>query len=98
VRSAGEVTVYAFTTLSADGRHVASPFKASFDAIERLHGVAFEETAEVVAASELDARGFYHPPTDEWKSSSFDLQHGLDVHELDETGEPPPADGKAGAP
>ena len=80
----GDVTVYAFTILSAQGTSVASPYKAPLDVIRRQHGVAFEGTAEVVAAQDLDRDGFYRPPGDEWQSSSFDLQQGLDVRELDE--------------
>jgi hypothetical protein len=88
VRRLKDVTVYAFTTLASDGRHVASAWKAPLDVIDARQGVAFEETAEVVAARDLDEQGFYRPPEDEWQSSSFDLQQGLDVVELEEDLDP----------
>jgi hypothetical protein len=82
--SGRRVVVYAFSVRSPDdGSYVAASYKASLETIARLNGILFEETAESIPASRLDADGRYDPGDEGWKSSSFDLQQGLDVREMD---------------
>jgi hypothetical protein len=92
MRRRRRVVVYAFSVRSAeDASYVAASYKATLETITRLNGIPFEETAESVPAWRLDADGRYDPGDDGWKSSSFDLQQGLDVQEVDGNPEEWPA-------
>jgi hypothetical protein len=88
-------TVYGFKIWSAtQGRYRISKYKAPRDILARYDVVLMEETEEVVPRSELDKRGRYLRPemqASEWsyRTSSFDLQSGLEVIE-EQRGAPRP--------
>jgi hypothetical protein len=81
------VTVHGFKIWSASqGRYRVSKFKAPREILEQYEVVVIEDSAEVVARADLDRRGRYRPPEFDrpepsWRSSSFDLQSGLEVTE-----------------
>ena len=80
------VTVYGFKMWSkTEGRYRVSKFKAPREVIEKYEVVPMAASAEAVPRSDLDGRGRYLPPEydlpDSWRSSSFDLQSGLDLTE-----------------
>jgi hypothetical protein len=81
------VTVHGFKIWSASqGRYRVSKFKAPREILEQYDVVVIEDSAEVVPRADLDRRGRYRPPEFDrpeasWRSSSFDLQSGLEVTE-----------------
>jgi hypothetical protein len=81
------VTVHGFKIWSASqGRYRVSKFKAPREILEQYDVVVIEDSAEVVPRADLDHRGRYRPPELDrpeasWRSSSFDLQSGLEVTE-----------------
>ena len=81
------VTVHGFKIWSASqGRYRVSKFKAPREILDQYEVVVIEDSAEVVARADLDRRGRYRPPEFDrpeasWRSSSFDLQSGLEVTE-----------------
>jgi len=81
------VTVHGFKIWSASqGRYRVSKFKAPREILDQYEVVVIEDSAEVVARADLDGRGRYRPPEFDrpeasWRSSSFDLQSGLEVTE-----------------
>jgi len=82
------VTVHGFKVWSeSQGRYRVSRFKAPREILEQYEVDIVEGSAEVVARADLDGRGRYLAPDMErsessWRSSSFDLQSGLEVTEV----------------
>ena len=82
------VTVHGFKVWSeSQGRYRVSRFKAPKEILDQYEVVVVEGSAEVVARADLDSRGRYLAPDQErsessWRSSSFDLQSGLEVTEV----------------
>ena len=93
------VMVYGFKVWSeSQGRYRISKYKAPREVLARYDVEILSETAQVVARSELDGKGRYLNEDDRFaessfRSSSFDLQSGLQV--IEEPHGPPDADAAA---
>lgn len=81
------VMVYGFKIWSeSQGRYRVSKYKAPREVLARYDVEIISETAQVIARSELDGKGRYlseenHFAESSFRSSSFDLQSGLQVIE-----------------
>jgi hypothetical protein len=79
--------VYGFKVWSeSQGRYRISKYKAPREVLARYDVEILTETAQVVARSQLDGKGRYLSEEDRFaessfRSSSFDLQSGLQVIE-----------------
>ena len=93
------VMVYGFKIWSeSQGRYRVSKYKAPREVLARYDVEIISETAQVIARSELDGKGRYLSEENRFaessfRSSSFDLQSGLQVIE-----DPPGPAGGAGNP
>ena len=82
------MTVHGFKVWSeSQGRYRVSRFKAPREILDQYEVVVVDGSAEVVARADLDSRGRYLAPDQDrnessWRSSSFDLQSGLEVTEV----------------
>ena len=91
------VMVYGFKIWSeSQGRYRVSKYKAPREVLARYDVEIIGETAQVIARSELDGKGRYLSDENRFaessfRSSSFDLQSGLQV--IEEPHGPPGADG-----
>jgi len=91
------VMVYGFKIWSeSQGRYRVSKYKAPREVLARYDVEIIGETAQVIARSELDGKGRYLSDENRFaessfRSSSFDLQSGLQV--IEEPQGPPGTDG-----
>ena len=91
------VMVYGFKIWSeSQGRYRVSKYKAPREVLARYDVEIIGETAQVIARSELDGKGRYLSDENRFaessfRSSSFDLQSGLQV--IEEPHGPPGTDG-----